>query len=77
MINEAKKLREEFEQKMKELQENCKHPKWIWIPQPLAGSNVSPWYSLWIKICQRCDQIIEHKVTSKNPMIISSEDEWV
>lgn len=73
MTNEAKKLREEFEQKLKGLQENCKHPKWIWIPQPIPGKAVS----VWCKICQRCDQIIEHKVTNKSPIIISSEDEWL
>lgn len=77
MQNEAKKLREEYEQKLKELQENCKHPKWIWIPQPITGNNSLAWYSIWFKICQRCDLVIESKITNKNPMIISSEDEWV
>lgn len=55
-MNEAKKLREEFESKLKELQDACPHLEtqimpYMWAPGHMAGH---------VKVCTRCEKILKH-----------------
>lgn len=57
MESEARKLREEFEIKLKELQDNCPHTDIHWLPYMWAPGH----FAGEVKVCQRCEKILEHK----------------
>jgi len=54
-MSAARELREEFEKKLRALQDSCPHieTKWVqsmWAPGHISGS---------VKVCMRCDKILE------------------
>jgi len=61
MINEARKLREEYEKKLKALQESCPHPETKWTRYMWAPGHRSP---NKVRVCLRCDKILEREKRS-------------
>ena len=54
----AEKLREEYEKKLKALQETCPHPKTEWMRQMWAPGHMSPGEVL---VCLRCEKILDRQ----------------
>ncbi len=55
-MNEARKIRKEYDKKLKALQDSCPHSETKWTRYMWAPGHISPKKVL---VCVRCDKILE------------------
>ena len=57
-MNVAGKLYEEYEKKLKALQETCPHPETKWMRYMRAPGHISPGE---VMVCLRCEKILDRR----------------
>jgi len=65
-------LKEEFEKKVKELQEKCPHKKTYWAEHWWALAHSSGYK---VRVCKRCHKILEEKPTREERE--KAREEWM
>jgi hypothetical protein len=53
----AKDLRDEFDRKLKELQDSCHHLESMWMDSMWAPGHFGP----KVKVCNECDKVLEQE----------------
>lgn len=80
-MSEYDKLKGEFDQKVKELQDRCEHKEFAWQEERPLFAHSNRWQ---IRICLNCNRPLERKYPSKSPKELEEdrkrfekEMEWI
>ena len=66
MESEVQRIRRECEKNIKNIQDNCQHQNWRWIPLPIKELHGQFSKEIMVKICLYCEKLFDPTFVGPN-----------